>query len=214
MKIVCISDTHGFHEDLELPKGDTIIHSGDFSHSVDSAIAFIVWFRDLDYKNKILIAGNHDRYFERLGHEGVLDFLSETDIHYLQDTSVVVDGIKFHGAPWSVQFFDWAFMKEDYELQEHWDMIDDDVDILITHTPAFGILDEVPQGKHIKSVGSGTLNSRVQELKNLQCHISGHIHECHGVKELEYTSINASSVIFDYRGVVIREPIVYDVKER
>ena len=32
MKIVFISDTHGFHRKLALPEGDMIIHAGDVSN--------------------------------------------------------------------------------------------------------------------------------------------------------------------------------------
>ena len=31
MKIVCISDTHEKHKQLDLPKGDVLIHAGDFT---------------------------------------------------------------------------------------------------------------------------------------------------------------------------------------
>jgi predicted phosphodiesterase len=31
MKIICISDTHGQHQNLKLPEGDMIIHAGDVS---------------------------------------------------------------------------------------------------------------------------------------------------------------------------------------
>jgi len=31
MKIVCVSDTHGFHNALKLPQGDMIIHAGDIT---------------------------------------------------------------------------------------------------------------------------------------------------------------------------------------
>ena len=31
MRLVLISDTHGYHEDLALPDGDVLIHAGDLS---------------------------------------------------------------------------------------------------------------------------------------------------------------------------------------
>ncbi len=31
IKLVCVSDTHCKERDLDLPKGDILIHSGDFS---------------------------------------------------------------------------------------------------------------------------------------------------------------------------------------
>ena len=69
MKITFISDTHTKHHQItsQLPGGDLLVHSGDFSsrgyeHEVDS---FFDWFNGLDnYTNKIVIAGNHDLMFE------------------------------------------------------------------------------------------------------------------------------------------------------
>lgn len=31
MRVVCVSDTHGAHEQLDVPDGDVFIHAGDFS---------------------------------------------------------------------------------------------------------------------------------------------------------------------------------------
>jgi hypothetical protein len=58
-EIVCISDTHEKHLNLNLPKGDILIHSGDFS--LRGKIENIQKFNDflglLPYKHKIVIAG-------------------------------------------------------------------------------------------------------------------------------------------------------------
>ena len=35
MKIVCISDTHGRHDQLSVPPGDVLVHAGDFTESGD-----------------------------------------------------------------------------------------------------------------------------------------------------------------------------------
>ena len=63
MRILHISDTHNSHKLLEnLPNADIIIHSGDvsFSGSDNEVLDFLNWFCDLDYANKIFVAGNHD----------------------------------------------------------------------------------------------------------------------------------------------------------
>ncbi len=31
MKLIAISDTHGFHRSLEIPEGDILIHAGDLT---------------------------------------------------------------------------------------------------------------------------------------------------------------------------------------
>jgi hypothetical protein len=66
MKIVCISDTHTFHDQIEVPYGDILLHSGDatfhgYSHEVK---AFGKWFRSQPHMYKVYVAGNHDCSFE------------------------------------------------------------------------------------------------------------------------------------------------------
>ena len=62
MKFIAISDTHGKHRGLKLPKGDAIIHAGDFCHygSESDLHDFLDWYKNLDVELKILIGGNHD----------------------------------------------------------------------------------------------------------------------------------------------------------
>lgn len=73
MKFVIISDSHGQHAKLNLPKGDAIIHAGDITQrgAENEVIDFLNWFTDLDFKYKIFIAGNHDFYFERTPEEEI-----------------------------------------------------------------------------------------------------------------------------------------------
>ena len=50
MKILHISDTHGFHHRLkDLPEADVLVHSGDFTMtgSEKEALDFLEWFCDL-----------------------------------------------------------------------------------------------------------------------------------------------------------------------
>lgn len=67
MRIVTISDTHGQHENIQLPQGDILIHAGDCSkRGKKSEIDhFLDWFEKQAFEYKILIAGNHDFFFEK-----------------------------------------------------------------------------------------------------------------------------------------------------
>lgn len=67
MKIVCISDTHTRHQDVDLPKGDILIHAGDISLvGIEyQVINFLEWFSKQEFKYKMFISGNHDFMFER-----------------------------------------------------------------------------------------------------------------------------------------------------
>lgn len=66
MKIVCISDTHGQHKSLNLPKGDCLIHCGDFCKfgHLNDGLNFMNWLEEQDFKYKIVVAGNHDLFVE------------------------------------------------------------------------------------------------------------------------------------------------------
>ena len=117
MKIVCISDTHGHtNKDFHIPDGDVIVHAGDLTAhgSPDEFLKFIEWFVQLPHKHKVFIAGNHDFVCEK--HPKLIDdYLKEVNdpgLHYLNESGVVIDGVKFWGSPWTPRFGNWAFVAE------------------------------------------------------------------------------------------------------
>ena len=181
-----------------------IIHAGDCSHNDIQWDKFIEWYTKLPIKHKILISGNHDFTPHRAGYKNTYNYLKEKSIIYLQDTSVTIEGIKIHGSPWSNMFGGYPFMAEELELQKYWNKIPLDTNILITHGPAYGILDKVDNNWNPgrdKCVGSKTLKEKIVELKNLDYHICGHIHEGYGMLDIGnyttsytagYTAVNAS----------------------
>ena len=59
-------------------------------------------------------------------------------IHYLQDSSVTIGGLKIWGSPWTLFFFDWAFNLYEDQLREKWEEIPEDTDIIVTHGPPLG----------------------------------------------------------------------------
>lgn len=62
IKFVCISDTHNVDFVHEIPDGDVLIHSGDFTKRgyQEELEHFIKLLDSLPHKIKIVIAGNHD----------------------------------------------------------------------------------------------------------------------------------------------------------
>ena len=111
MKLVFISDTHNRHNDIILPEGDVLIHCGDATgrgrpHEV---AAFLSWFEEQhQYKQRIMIAGNHDFMFQEEPYLAKAE-LVERDIVYLEDGEFEYEGLKFYGSPWQPWFCDWAF---------------------------------------------------------------------------------------------------------
>jgi Icc-related predicted phosphoesterase len=70
----------------------------------------------------------------------------------------------------------WFFMKEEPELAEVFSKMPDNLDVLITHGPPYGILDPGYQADH---VGSTALKSAVID-KYPTHHVFGHLHAAGG----------------------------------
>lgn len=219
MKIVFISDTHNKHEHLTskgmgniLGSGDVLVHAGDItSMGYDYEIKlFLDWFSNTDFTHKIFIAGNHDFGFEDM--RDIAPEYKEKGVHYLFDSEVIIDGVKFYGSPWQPEFYNWAFnLPRGEKLAEKWAKIPGNTDILITHGPAHGILDAVPMGGH---VGCEELSQRIFEVKP-KIHVCGHIHGSYGQKRIyDIEFLNAS--VLNERYNHQNKPIVvnFDVENK
>jgi len=203
-KLVIISDTHR-QCPMDLPKGDILIHAGDFDIRDEWELNHVInWFMNLDYKHIIWIAGNHDLYMGKLFKAGIKpDMLY--NLHYLCNSSVEIEGIKFWGSPYSPVFGQgWAFNGFSDYLKKLWNTIPEDSDIIVSHCNPFGINDVV---RGI-SQGCPTLRDRIKEIKP-KLHASGHIHEGHGVYKDEHT-IYVNGSIMDEFYEPVNKPIVID----
>ncbi len=204
-KLVLFSDTHGYHEKIVVPDGDFLIFAGDMCggskpRSLSEVQSFLSWMSAQPHRHKILIAGNHDWAFELEAH-----LINVPDnLHYLQDSGLELGGLKIWGSPVQPMFYRWAFNRErGSDIRKHWDLIPDDIDILITHGPPLGILDHVAHGN---PVGCRDLLKAVVEI-NPRVHVFGHIHEGYGQQTLDDTIfVNACICDRDYSPV--NSPIV------
>jgi Icc-related predicted phosphoesterase len=142
-----------------------------------------------DSTEYVFIAGNHDFFFEEAPLSEI-NALIPNNVIYLNDSGVHIEGIKIWGSPVQPRFYDWAFNRDRGEhIKKHWDLIPKGTDILITHGPAYGILDLTMD---MRQVGCEELRKKVEEIKP-KYHVFGHIHESHGIKTEEGTVfINAS----------------------
>lgn len=219
MKIIAISDTHGLHRNLTVPDGDLILFAGDFTGGgtvtdYSNLKDFVGWLRELPHRWKVMIAGNHDFIVEERGEFWMGALCALNGIHYLQDSSVTVGGLKIWGSPWQPRFFNWAFnLDRGPALAEKWAQIPPDTDILLTHGPPSLILDETDTGR---SVGCEELLARLEDrgLDSIRLHVFGHIHESYGQEEetlcggAKRLFVNAS--IWDHIGRKLNEPAVID----
>jgi Icc-related predicted phosphoesterase len=231
MKITLISDTHNQHESIPVGSGDCIIHSGDISGrgSECEIQDFLEWYSSLKFKHKIFIAGNHDFGFERSEQYTYEYIFNKYGIHYLNDSGITIEGIKFWGSPVQPEFCDWAFnrsrsivesMTEKSQekghayIGNHWELIPEDTNVLITHGPPEGIMDVVVHGN--ESVGCEVLKKTLSRLNKLKLHVFGHIHEARDFKELTIGNrkvifCNASS-LNEYYHLYGADPFIVEVK--
>jgi predicted phosphodiesterase len=208
MRIVCISDTHGLHDTIEVPPCDLLLHSGDMSRSgsAHQITEFCQWFATRPAKYRVLIAGNHDFLFQKNSARAA-EILAEFPIIYLQDSGTVIEDLHIWGSPWQPWFFDWAFnLRTEAELASVWAKIPESTNILLTHGPPYGIMDRVVDGRR---VGCKALLERCLTLPDLRLHVFGHIHEGYGqVREGALHFVNAASVDVRYRPV--NSPVVVE----
>lgn len=234
MDITCISDLHGHYPKLE--GGNLLIVAGDLTaRDTDAQHAmYIKWQWELPYKKIIFIAGNHDNFIERHPDLYINGCNISGKIAYLQDSGTEFtyyppmesgkEGeilerktYKIWGSPWTKTFEGMnpkckAFTCDtEEELAEKWALIPQDVDILITHSPPYGILDEVEIYGHERDecneagldtkihVGSKSLALKIGNMEKpplLWCW--GHIHEAYGedlaVRSKSCKMINCSHV--------------------
>ena len=187
MRLLHISDTHGFHKNL--PKEifetvDVIVHSGDCSNWRDvvkneaEVREFIDWYKDVEVKHKIYVAGNHDTSIERRMVTPA-DF-AKAGIIYLENTATIIEGVKFWGSPHTPTFGQWAFMKKRETIGRVWEHIPTDTDVLIVHGPPKGIRDlSFDRDGTLEYCGDGALLKAVLKVKPKYM-LFGHIHDMSG----------------------------------
>ena len=164
--------------------GDLLIHCGDFEDTagLDS------WLSNSSFDHKIVVAGNHD-------HDAAEKYAEDQPIffnaHFLVDETIEIFGLKFYGAPWINELEGAAFSLDHDEIEQKWESIPDDTDVLITHVPPFGILDLARNGEHW---GCSLLAERVEDM-NVRFHCFGHVHYSYGIDDRNgITYVNAASI--------------------
>ncbi|KAK7420859.1 hypothetical protein QQZ08_010188 [Neonectria magnoliae] len=177
IRVVCISDTHD--QTVSVPPGDVLIHAGDLSNAgtVADLDAQLNWLRSQPHPVKIVVAGNHDSWFDPISRHaddhGAPDL---TGIDYLQSSMVVheINGRKFHifGVPDIPKIGKNDFAFQYTEATQPWlSKIPLETDILITHCP--------PQHHRDLGLGCPHLLREIWRVKP-RLHVFGHVHWAYG----------------------------------
>lgn len=177
-RIFAFSDTHGKHRELKVPENvDIVICAGDAVEDNlvgDEYDDFIEWFASLPCKWKIFVPGNHELSFELDKAKEITDIMTSKGITVLQDAIEDCDGVIICSISPNI-----TIAKED---------IPTDIDLLVTHFPPYGILDE---GLGIVEILNFVLHSQPKY------HLFGHIHSTAGQKHIfgNTTCVNIATIL-------------------
>lgn len=200
--------------------GDLLIIAGDLTASdkVSEYVSFALWLDRQKYKQKIIVNGNHDKlmFFDA----GILDSIPDTKILNPCNPGTKFQGLKIYGSPWCLKIHgmntkcDAFTCHSEGLLLNHWYEISKFADIVVTHSPPFGILDGVPiEDGSLFHCGSPSLYEHITSMVRPRLHVFGHIHEGYGTMNFDYvgnedferkgttTFVNASHVNGKYQPV-------------
>ena len=158
--ILLLSDTHGKHRLLDIPKNiQIVIHCGDICNGgmMQEIVDFFDWYSQLNIPYKIFVAGNHDLPFEL--EPQISKKLIPRNVIWLCDSTIQILEITIKAVS---PFF---YFTENNQTEK--------IDILLSHQPPWGILDN--------KIGCKELRKFVLKIKPLY-HIFGHNHNGFGTK--------------------------------
>ena len=184
-----VADTHRQHRELSVPECDILIHCGDFCsfkqddrntlENVDE------WFAEVPASRVVCVGGNHDFLLQRREFR----FSHAT---FLEDSVVEIAGLSIYGSPWCPDLTHFAYYATEDELIQRWSQIPTGIDVLVTHTPPYGILD-VPSSRMLH-LGCPHLHDQLQRIQP-RLHVFGHVHASHGTcTEGSTTFVNAAVI--------------------
>lgn len=176
LRIVCVSDTHGLHRELELPEGDVLVHAGDFTQfgKEEHVADFNAWLGEQPHGLKLVVLGNHEN-------SSPWNKRAESMIPHA--TVLRQSSFRLAGGP---SFFGTDFFWPCKGRNPYFDQIPDDTDVLIAHGPARGCADG---GK-----GCGSLLEAVRRVRPALV-LSGHIHFARGAAELRHAPRGSGSTV-------------------
>lgn len=215
MKICCIADIHENY-DIDIPDCDLLLIAGDIfaSPRIKNQLfwmnKFEVFISEIEKRGIqwLMTPGNHDTMFEPDYYHLVPDRIKKKCLidselrYYYTDNDCVPRDIHIYGSPWQKRYFDWSFNLDEPDLERKWSMIPNNTEILLLHSPPYGILD--------CDLGSPSLTKRILELKNLKLCVYGHIHRGYNHKTINGVQFVNAALCND-RNEIVNKPILIEI---
>ena len=196
MRVAAISDLHGYLPKIE--KSDILLIAGDISPleiqfdkqkmKLWLETEFAYWIKSLPVDKVYMVAGNHDAYFEGINPMNLSELKQQCDFKliYLKNDYVVYrhNGLeyKIFGTPYCHIFGNWPFMRTDEYMEEKFQSIPEECDIIISHDPPYNIgqVDRILESRRWSNIsprGCGNPQLAKQlEKTNFKLLVCGHIH--------------------------------------
>lgn len=200
MKVIAISDLHGTLPVIE-EEADILIIAGDIV-PLDIQFnkpacqdwlfgEFVDWANALPVERVFVVAGNHDALMEtwktntkrlQLVNASVgkmIIYLCNESYDYIDKNGEIWT---IFGTPYCHQFGNWPFMRSEEILEEKFKALPEEVDIIISHDPPYGVgfHDCILEKAYSRSIGPehvGNLPLRKQlEKTKFKWLFCGHIH--------------------------------------
>lgn len=201
MKLIITSDTHypvdvhrtdsegnaWFPDDPDI----IFIHAGDLMRTgyPDDWDRCKEWLSELPYKIKLYTPGNHDFHLQvypgpalqELRNIGVKVIGLPGNNNY--NSMKLPNGMSLLGLPYVTGLPRWAFNTTEEELENHLHIMGGH-DIVISHAPAYGLLDTLTDGTHC---GIEAYRKYI-DIYNPRVWVSAHIHESYGMTRYKNTN--------------------------
>jgi predicted phosphodiesterase len=189
IRVVCVSDTHGKHRNVDVPPGDVLVHAGDWTHfgkrndadDLNTWLGELAADRALGFQHIVVVNGNHecnagwkreaasilsnatlliDEHRTLQVRAGGRDNAASASASDSAQGNVVE--LKIHGT----QFF-WPMTTRN----PHYALVPPSTDVLVCHGPCRGMAD-----------GGGGCDEllKLAQRRRPRLVVSGHVHGAHG----------------------------------
>jgi Icc-related predicted phosphoesterase len=178
--IFAFSDTHGKHRKLQIPQDtDIIVCAGDVCDAGDEEQIqdFFDWYAEQPAKHKLFVPGNHDLPFEFVPEYAASRL--PADITYIEQGSTIWEGIQFYVLPARMGLHEATAPK----------FLPNDIDILVSHCPPAGILDDGRWGCPI-------LRKLIDNAEP-KIHLFGHCHSTANMNICNYKTVFYNIVVVE-----------------
>ncbi|THZ23068.1 hypothetical protein D6C90_09362 [Aureobasidium pullulans] len=206
-RFVLISDTYGYHP--ALPKGDVLCHARGLSNtgSIPELRKALDWIDKADFEVKIIIAGSKDftldeKYYQKHRRDSDKEFHDPAEcirlvatypnikyLHHQATTIHLKSGpkttFKIFGSPLVPDHSEGAFgynRSDDTTIERHWSNIPLNVDVVLTHTPAYNHRDASTKWQ---AAGCEGLRKALWQVRP-RIAVCGRIAEARGAETVEW----------------------------